>query len=93
MRTDGVHCREFAGTGPVNLQGSSKQVLPWQVTMGQFMCASISHTHCWCKVGMLKVPAICTCAAERLDEKACRLHPTMPARMCNAHCWEEACMA
>ena len=33
---DGVHCRESAGTGPVNLQ-----VVPneWQVTMDQFICA------------------------------------------------------
>ena len=26
-------------------QGSSKRVLPWQVAMDQFMCASLSHTH------------------------------------------------
>ena len=26
-------------------QGSSKRVLPWQVTMYQFICASLSHTH------------------------------------------------
>ena len=35
-------------------QGSSKRVLPWQVTMGQLICASLSHTHCWYEVGMLK---------------------------------------
>ena len=28
LRTDGVHCRVSAGTGPVNLKGSSKRVLP-----------------------------------------------------------------
>ena len=39
------------------LQGSSKRVLPWQVTMDQLMCASLSHTHYWYEVGMLKVPA------------------------------------
>ena len=27
-------------------QGSSERVLPWQVTMNQLMCASLSHTHC-----------------------------------------------
>ena len=27
--------------------GSSKWVLPWQVTMGQLICASLSHTHYW----------------------------------------------
>ena len=38
-------------------QGSSKRVLPWQVTMDQLICASLSHTHYWYGVGMLKVPA------------------------------------
>ena len=37
-------------------QGSSERVLPWQVTMDQFICASLSHTHYWYKVGLLKVP-------------------------------------
>ena len=39
-------------------QGSSGRVLPWQVTMDQLICASLSHTHYWYEVGMLKVPAI-----------------------------------
>ena len=38
-------------------QGSSKRVLPWQVTMGQLIFASLSHTHYLYEVGMLKVPA------------------------------------
>ena len=38
-------------------QGSSERVPPWQVTMDQFICASLSHTHHWYEVGMLKVPA------------------------------------
>ena len=37
-------------------QGSSKRVLPWQVTMDQIICASLSHTHYWYEVGMLEVP-------------------------------------
>ena len=37
-------------------QGSSERVLPWQVTMDQLICASLSHTHYWYEVGMLKVP-------------------------------------
>ena len=41
-------------------QGSSKRILPWQVTMDQLMCASSSHTHCWYEVGILKVPAVTT---------------------------------
>ena len=40
------------------LQGSSERVLPWQVTMDQLICASLSHTHYWYEVGMLKVPAV-----------------------------------
>ena len=38
-------------------QGSSERVLPWQITMDQLTCASLSHTHYWYEVGMLKVPA------------------------------------
>ena len=38
-------------------QDSSERVLPWQVTMDQLICASLSHTHYWYEVGiMLKVP-------------------------------------
>ena len=40
-------------------QGSSERVLPWQVTMDQLIFASLSHTHYWYEVGMLKVPAEC----------------------------------
>ena len=39
-------------------QGSSERVLPWQVTMDQLIYASLSHTHYWYEVSMLKVPAI-----------------------------------
>ena len=39
-------------------QGSSKRVLPWQITMDQLIFASLSHTHYWYDVGMLKVPAV-----------------------------------
>ena len=42
-------------------QGSSERVLPWQVTMDQLIFASLSHTHYWYEVGMLKVP----CTASR----------------------------
>ena len=37
-------------------QGSSELVLPWQVTMDQLVCASLSHIHYWYEVGMSKVP-------------------------------------
>ena len=35
-------------------QRSSKWVLPWQVTMDQLVYPSLSHTHYWFEVGMLK---------------------------------------
>ena len=38
-------------------QGSSERVLPWQVTMDQLICASLSHTDYWYEVDVLKVPA------------------------------------
>ena len=55
-------------------QGSSKRVLPWQVTIYQLICASLSHTHVWYEVGMFKVP----CRGEthrytvHLYQSACR---------------------
>ena len=39
-------------------QGNSERVLPWQITMDQIIFASLSHTHYWYEVGMLKVPAV-----------------------------------
>ena len=47
-------------------QGSSKRVLPWQVTMGQLICTSLSHIHYWYEVGMLKVPAVWTACVSTL---------------------------
>ena len=38
LRTDGIHGRESAGTGPV---GSSKRVLPRQVTMDHLICVCV----------------------------------------------------
>ena len=40
--------------------GSSERVLPWQVTMDELICASLSYTHYWYEVGMLEVPAVLT---------------------------------
>ena len=55
LRTDGVHCREPGGTGPVNLK-----VVPNQCCLGTSpwtkICASLSHTCYWYEVGILKVP-------------------------------------
>ena len=59
LRTDGVHCRESTGTGPVNLKvvpnGSCLGRSPWTNSYTPLF----SHTHYWYEVGMLKVPAIC----------------------------------
>ena len=56
LRTDGVHSRGRVRRHRASkLQGSSERVLPWQVTMDQLICASLSHTHYWYGVGMLKV--------------------------------------
>ena len=57
LRTDGVHCRESAGTGPLNLK-----VVPNGCCLGrsmdQLICATLSHTHFyWYEVSILKVPA------------------------------------
>ena len=34
-------------------------MLPWQVTMEQLICTSVSHTYYWYKADILKVPACC----------------------------------
>ena len=63
LRTDGVHCRESAGTGPVNLKVVPNECCLGRspVTMDQLIFASLSHTHYWYEVGMLKVPASIDC--------------------------------
>ena len=43
-------------------RGSSKRVLPRQVTRDQLIRASLSQAHYWYQMGMLKVPAIYTCS-------------------------------
>ena len=51
------------------LQGSSERVLPWQITMDQFIFASLFHIHYWYEVGMLKVPMqsfVCTHATTHI---------------------------
>ena len=50
-------------------QGSSERVLPWQATM-DLIRASLSHTHYWYEVGMLKVPTVCTCMAVKVRKGA-----------------------
>ena len=62
LRTVGVHCRESAGTGPVNLK-----VVPNECCLGRSPWTNKyaplfppSHIHYWYKVGMLKVPGATT---------------------------------
>ena len=57
LRTDGVYYRESVGTGPKNPEVVSyERVMPWQFPMDQLIIyASLSHTHYWYEVGMLKV--------------------------------------
>ena len=50
-------------------QGSSERVLPWQITMNQIIFASLSHTHYWYEVGMLKVPAVMKTKENKNDSK------------------------
>ena len=44
------------------LEGSSKRVLSWQVTMDQLICASLSHSHSWYEVltDRAQVSEVCT---------------------------------
>ena len=59
LRTDGVHCRESsAGTGPVNLNVIPSGCCLCKFTMDQLIYASLSHTHHWFQVGMLKVGVV-----------------------------------
>ena len=57
LSTDCVHCRESAGTWPVN-----PKVVPVTcclcTTMDQLIFASLYYTHYWYEVGMLKVSAV-----------------------------------
>ena len=55
LRTDGVHCRESAGRGPVNFKVVPNEC---EVTMDQLIYASFSHTHYyWYEVVILIVIA------------------------------------
>ena len=65
-------------------QGSSQRLLPWQVTMDQSICASLSHTHYWYQVGMLKVlymlliPSLENILPINSDEEFLSLQPMFP---------------
>ena len=50
LRTDGVHCRETTGTGPVNFKVVQVTGTAF-ASPDQFICASLSHAQCWHEVG------------------------------------------
>ena len=57
-------------------QGSSKRVLPWQVALDQLICASLSHTHYWCRdtarsFFVWKCPSWCICLYNMTELKQC----------------------
>ena len=54
LRTDGVHCRESVGTGPVALKAVSVTSATFSgITMGTLFCSPlVSHTHSWYVVNM-----------------------------------------
>ena len=59
LRTDGVHYRESAGTGPVVLKVVSVTDATFTgITMDQLVCASLSHTHYWYEMVILIVIVI-----------------------------------
>ena len=51
LRTDGVHCRETTGTGPVNFKVVQVTGTAF-ASPDQFICASLSRAQCWHEVGI-----------------------------------------
>ena len=76
--------RQYRASKP---QGSSERVLPWQVTKDHLICASLSHTHFWYEVGMLKVPATTYILLSTKIEDAAPVDPALPPFRadCTAH--------
>ena len=61
-------------------QGSSEQVLPWQIIMDQFIFASLSHTHYWYEVGM----SMCVCVFIKLHITT-QSGPVILVILCHSH--------
>ena len=55
LRTYGVHCQAFAGTGPVVLKVVPLTGAPFASPWTNYCAPLFSHTHYWYEVGMLKV--------------------------------------
>ena len=59
LRTDGVHCREFVGTGPVVLKVLRETGAAFASPWTKCCCAPLfSQTHCWYKVSMFKLSGV-----------------------------------
>ena len=59
LRTDGVHCQESVGTGPVVLKVVPVTGAALASPRTKYYCApSFSHTHYWYKVSMFKLSGV-----------------------------------
>ena len=59
LRTDGVHCRESVGTGPVVLNLDRVTGAAFASPWTKCYCAPLfSHTHYWYKVSMFKLSGV-----------------------------------
>ena len=67
-------------------QGSSERVLPWQVTMEQLLFASLSHTHDWYEVGMLKA----CCLNKNLNASRPSEHPSVREKNVKTFRWHHS---
>ena len=54
LRTEGIHCRESAGTGTINLKVVPNECCLGRYTMDQLICASLSHTQYWYEASMIE---------------------------------------
>ena len=60
LRTDGVHCREYAGPGQAVLKVVGVTGAPFASPWTNYYCAPLfSHTHYWYKVSMFKLSGVC----------------------------------
>ena len=59
LRTDGVHCRESVGTGPVVLKVARVTGAAFASPWTKCYCAPLfSHTHYWYTVSMFKLSGV-----------------------------------
>ena len=62
LLTDGVHCRECVGIGPVVLKVARVTGAAFASPWTKCYCAPLfSHTHYWYKVSVFKLSRVCVC--------------------------------